>query len=71
MSWSAGKTEKCCATCEYWGGCRSLHYSNRAETNGPGERGKCHAGVTADASQGPVAMGQRQCTKYKTWSKFR
>ena len=70
MSWSRGKTDKCCLTCENWGGCRALNYAKRAESDLPSTRGKCYAGVPADASQGPTADAGRQCAKYRTWSRM-
>lgn len=70
MSWSAGKSEKCCLTCENWGGCRNVNYAKRAETDSPSTRGKCFAGMPADASQGPSAMAGRQCSKHRTWSRL-
>ena len=70
MSWSAGKSEKCCLTCENWCGSRSVNYAKRAETDSPSTRGKCSVGVPADASQGPTAMAGRQCSKHKTWSRM-
>lgn len=71
MSWSADKTQKYCLTCDHWDGDRELTYANRAETDSPSTRGKCYAGVFADATPGPVAMAGRQCGKYRKWDDFR
>ncbi len=66
--WSVSKNEKCCLSCANWGGSRCVKPGKRAETDSPSTRGKCYAGVTADATQGPTATGQRGCSKYSVWS---
>ena len=69
MSWSASKNEKCCLTCDNWGGCRSVNYAKRAETDSPSTRGKCYAGMPTDATPGPTACKSgNQCRAYQSWS---
>lgn len=62
--WTATKNTKCCATCVYWQGIRKEIFGNAYETPSPSERGRCGAGVPADATPGPVACGGRNCNKY-------
>ena len=66
MSWGASKNTKCCITCSKWCGPRQLKMG-RAETNSPGDRGKCTEGK-GDAIPGPAASGGSSCNKYELWS---
>lgn len=64
--WSATKNTKCCLTCANWRGPRKDRGLS-IETDAGSTRGKCGAGVPADASQGPAATGGRSCSKYIKW----
>ena len=64
-SWT--NTTKCCATCANWGGPRKLVLNSYVETESPGTRGKCYAGVPGDAIPGPTAM-KAYCPKYQKWA---
>lgn len=65
--WSTTKNNKCCATCANWGGERKATFSKSVETKEGSTRGKCCAGIPADASQGPTACGHNNCPKYQLW----
>lgn len=67
MSKTWTNTTKCCATCANWAGPRIEKHGTYAETESPGVRGKCYAGVTADAIPGPTAMAGSGCAKYQKW----
>ena len=66
MSWSSNG--KCCATCANWAGKRETKAGNAfAQTDSPGERGKCYANVFCGVTQGPTAMSGTSCPKYTKW----
>ena len=69
--WTATRGTKCCATCANWGGQRKVRGgSTTVETESPATRGKCYAGVHADATDGPAAH-LMYCPKYETWAAVR
>lgn len=65
MSWSANN--KCCVTCANWAGERKASGSF-SQTNSPGDRAKCYAGVFCGVTQGPSAMSGTNCPKYQKWA---
>lgn len=67
MSWTQTKSSQCCATCANWAGARTTN-GNAVVTEHPNTRGKCYAGVTGSATQGPQACDGRSCGKYSTWA---
>lgn len=66
--WTISKNNKCCASCANWGGDRKPIHGGRGETDSPSTRGKCYAGVPADATQGHTAMQGTSCGKYTCWA---
>lgn len=64
--WTAGKGQKCCATCAHWRGVRK-DKGLSVETESPGARGKCGAGVPCSVTDGPTACGNTSCNKYVKW----
>ena len=62
--WTAN-TEKCCAKCANWGGQRTIKFGGSTiETNQPGDRGECYAGVFCSATPGPCACDGVYCDKF-------
>lgn len=70
MALTQGKGNKCCLTCEYWGGPRTLTNVKMAQVDSPSTRGKCNAGMPADAIPGPAACSGHNCSKHRLWSRL-
>lgn len=73
MSKTWTNSTKCCATCANWAGPRQVSgHGAYCETESPGVRGKCYAGISGDATAGPTAMaGGTSCPKYQKWAALR
>ena len=65
MSWSAGKSEKKCATCAYWGGTRKLRGSSTVETEHHDLKGKCFKNK-APSTSGSYAC--HSCSCHELWA---
>ena len=71
MSKTWTNTTKCCATCANWGGARTEKYGSYVETDGPGVKGKCYAGVPSCSTQGKDDCDGFNCSEYKKWTALR
>ena len=68
MSKTYTNTTKCCATCANWGGPRIEKFGTYSETNGPGVKGKCYAGVFSSCTDGHDDCSGYNCSQYQKWA---
>ncbi len=66
MAYRFNESSRCCATCTYWMGDRSIDYAKTVEVQTNKMNGKCAKGVFCSNSAGPDAT-KPACNKYELY----